>query len=344
MIDIQKEFERIKKQYDSSKKTEGKRIEDKELENLVKMARTKNIDTDLRNQIIDFVTDVYVEYEQYQEAFNVLNGIIKTSESKNTYLLYMKLAYVKVEAFYYDKKIELKTWPSGIYDNYDGIMNTARNVMANYERRLRNASPELIERLQTLAGKIAYTIEMIDEREDRKNGPKIGNNSKENSPLVEDDLSEDVDKEPAVESVTTVVQDKKIGTDTKGDETVKFEKENVDNPNVDSMLEELEQQLATLSNDVYKYLDVILQIVGLKYDKLSLLDSRIHQLDMEIQQFEKIYQARQRELQLIDGVDKFNEMIQERKRSVEQLNADRSKTNEEFESYKKKANDFFERG
>lgn len=300
----------------------GKVISQKEIDEVMDAAY-KEDDAQLQNEIVDFISDELIKSNQYQDAYRFTNQAATRYKGKVNFFSSLKQLYVRIEALKGNFKINIQF---DVIDSYESIVRDMSFVSPeNKEYILRNSLPEEIERIKELLkliedGRADLDKVYTQKEPDIKPGYDVGANT-----LQGDNNG----------SVTVVLNN--------------VERANL--PSKETPLEEIgrlindaEACLVKSENNPIEYLDALLRIIELKFDKLPLLDARILILEAEVRRLEQVYKERIKGLKIINGVSELNEMIQSKNRELELLKMDKQRTEQNLEESKKEAKDILERG
>lgn len=338
MSDKQDTFNVIKEKYMTNKT-----ISEVDMQRLEVILQTPGLDVNLRNEIVDFVSDVFLEQDDYQSAHDIVNQTVKRSKLDTVYLLYTKLIYVRLEAMLYGKNITVKT-TNKVQDDYKKLKRNAIIIIRDFEKMFKSLDVTQTQRIQMFFSKMMYAMETIEGKpitEIKRDVGKIVHFSDEVTITEEDVLPvQESVGEDNVESVAI----EESSTEERGDTMEEVENIFDELTGINGKISTIEDLLIDQTDDTPDYLDTILQLIELKYSKLDFLNRRIAKLRTDIQRYEEISQTRKSALELVGGETGINNIIDSRNVEVEALVQEQQSTLQEFENDTKKVKDIFERG
>lgn len=329
-------FENIKKIYE-----ETGEIPKKELEEFLKIIQNVQIDTRLRSNLVDFVTDTYLDKGRYQDAHNLLQDFCryrgKHTDTYELVLMQVKLLCVRAEAlaegvtvYLHFHKVEYNP------DSYNILMSTFRNYKENYNIIVERLDDEQLKRFYEFWERIEIAKTTIEEKMKEEHTSELDTHTGDGVEIINDG-----DDEMGEITGSEGIQGGNVGEQTdvmlQPETEITLEEANV-------LLSNLEERIRSLKENSPEYLDTLLNIIELQYDKLELLKTRIKQLSTELQEFEKIFRRRQRGLELISGAEKLSDKIQKRTEEIEALSAEEKEISKKFTENKDKASEVLDRG
>ena len=231
------------------------------------------IELELINEVVDFLSDIYINEENYQKAYSILNSV--SNKKVHNYFSILKQLYVRIQGFKNGKPIQ---WENAV-DSYESIIRDTGFVNKNNKEIMtRNVS---LERKSVLERLIELIEQGKKELEISFSGP--------------------------IDGVTAGTQN-----------VIKSCQE------IDDIIRAEEALLADTGMSWIDRLDSLLKLIGLKYEKISIINEKINSLQEEVRKLEEMQHKRAEVLKKFDGDNALESIIKRKKEEITRW--DREKT------------------
>lgn len=250
------------------------------------------IELELINEVVDFLSDIYINEENYQKAYSILNSI--SNKKVHNYFSILKQLYVRIQGFKNGKPIQ---WENAV-DSYESIIRDTGFVNKNNKEIMtRNVS---LERKSVLERLIELIEQGKKELEISFSGP--------------------------IDGVTAGTQN-----------VIKSCQE------IDDIIRAEEALLADTGMSWIDRLDSLLKLIGLKYEKISIINEKINSLQEEVRKLEEMQHKRAEVLKKFDGDNALESIIKRKKEEITRWDSEKTGIESTISENTQEFNDICER-
>lgn len=355
MDDISARLNELKEKY----KNDGN-ITTEQLQELADMLNNSNISLTLRMEILDFTSDGFMDFGHYQEAYTLVNKFCSKFVNTSAFLMHLKNILIRCEAMAKGIKINLKD-QFAIYDNFEKLQVSINYILNQYDNgATRVFSESELERAQEFVNRIILAKNFLEgkrnltEEVPHDDGTHIksekGSITHEDETYIETEpefIAHD-DENIHEDSGDGDIEDDKMGDrdDSVNGEESKIQTDEfgqVENEmtldTVNQLIGDLEESLITIDVTSPEYLDVLLNMIELQYDKLRMLNQRITELTEVLEKYEEISEKRKKGLELSGKSAQFSDKIQKGKDEIYALEQERVIISNEYKDNQEKVNE-----
>lgn len=250
------------------------------------------IELELINEVVDFLSDIYINEENYQKAYSILNSV--SNKKVHNYFSILKQLYVRIQGFKNGKPIQ---WENAV-DSYESIIRDTGFVNKNNKEIMtRNVS---LERKSVLERLIELIEQGKKELEISFSGP--------------------------IDGVTAGTQN-----------VIKSCQE------IDDIIRAEEALLADTGMSWIDRLDSLLKLIGLKYEKISIINEKINSLQEEVRKLEEMQHKRAEVLKKFDGDNALESIIKRKKEEITRWDSEKTGIESTISENTQEFNDICER-